>query len=84
VTKIAREKQFGPLECIFMGEPKTSSERETKKGSVPTEIKYFRMIDQVKNLSIKLMNLSKNHRTAAYWEQVIEDCEEFLKAGPLA
>lgn len=68
---------------IYMSEDKSIQE-ETKKKSLTKEERYVRLISQLQNISRKLMNMSESHRQAAYWEQIIEDCDDLLKRSPLA
>lgn len=68
---------------IRMSEEKSIKE-ETQKKSLSKEERYTRLISQIQNISRKLMNMSESHRQAAYWEQIVEDCDELLKRSPLA
>jgi hypothetical protein len=52
---------------------------ETKeKPKRTSEEKYQTLVKEVNLLANKLMNLSPNHRTAAYWEQLEEDTKVLL------
>lgn len=56
-----------------------SEAKKEKEDQLDKIEKYNSLVRQIHNLSKKLMNLSPNHRTAAYWEQLNEDTGELLK-----
>lgn len=68
---------------LYMSESDNTSKQD-KKSTLPPEVKYLNLVKTVQSVSKKLMNMSANHRTAAYWEQIVEDCDEILKRNPLS
>lgn len=60
------------------GEKPKDSQPEKPKKQLSEEEKYLRLVKEVHLLARKLQDLSPNHRTAAYWEQLEEDTGELL------